>query len=59
MDKQTIEKNIGRVLEKTEFTNLGQRRQGKVRDIYTQADKIILCLPIVIRRLTVTWRLFP
>lgn len=42
MDKSTIEKNIGRVLEKTDFKNLGQRRQGKVRDIYTQADKIIL-----------------
>lgn len=42
MDKQTIEKNINRVLEKTDFTNLGTRRQGKVRDIYTQDDKIIL-----------------
>jgi phosphoribosylaminoimidazole-succinocarboxamide synthase len=42
MDKSTIEKNIGRVLEKTDFKNLGTRRQGKVRDIYTQPDKIIL-----------------
>lgn len=42
MDKQTIEKNIDRVLEKTDFGNLGERRQGKVRDIYTQPDKIIL-----------------
>ena len=42
MDKQTIEKNLHRVLEKTDFTNLGTRRQGKVRDIYTQPDKIIL-----------------
>ncbi len=42
MDKQTIEKNIHRVLEKTEFKNFGQRRQGKVRDIYTQADRLIL-----------------
>ena len=42
MDKSTIEKNIGRVLEKTDFKNLGERRQGKVRDIYTQPDKIIL-----------------
>lgn len=42
MDKQTINKNIGRVLEKTDFKNLGERRQGKVRDIYTQDDKLIL-----------------
>ncbi len=42
MDKQTIEKNISRVLEKTDFKNLGERRQGKVRDIYIQPDKIIL-----------------
>ena len=54
MDKQTIEKNLTRVLEKTDFSakggsasggqklNLGTRRQGKVRDIYTQPDKIIL-----------------
>jgi phosphoribosylaminoimidazole-succinocarboxamide synthase len=42
MDKSTIEKNIDRVLEKTDFANLGTRRQGKVRDIYTQPDKIIL-----------------
>ncbi|MDR3642189.1 MAG: phosphoribosylaminoimidazolesuccinocarboxamide synthase [Candidatus Doudnabacteria bacterium] len=42
MNKQTIEENIGRVLEKTDYKNLGARRQGKVRDIYTQPDKIIL-----------------
>lgn len=42
MDKQTINQHLSRVLEKTDFHNLGQRRQGKVRDIYTQADKIIL-----------------
>lgn len=42
MDKSIIEKNLNRVLEKTNFANLGERRQGKVRDIYTQADKIIL-----------------
>ncbi len=42
MNKQTIEQNINRVLEKTDFTNLGEKRQGKVRDIYTQKDKIIL-----------------
>lgn len=42
VDKAAIEKNIDRVLEKTDFTNIGERRQGKVRDIYTQPDKIIL-----------------
>jgi phosphoribosylaminoimidazole-succinocarboxamide synthase len=42
MDKNTIEQNLTRVLEKTDFKNLGTRRQGKVRDIYTQPDKIIL-----------------
>ncbi len=42
MNKLTIEQNLGRVLEKTDFKNLGERRQGKVRDIYTQSDKIIL-----------------
>lgn len=42
MDKQTIEQNQDRVLEKTNFANLGERRQGKVRDIYAQTDKIIL-----------------
>lgn len=43
MKKTDIEQNyIGRVLEKTDFKNIGERRQGKVRDVYTQPDKIIL-----------------
>lgn len=43
MDKSLIEqKYLDRVLEKTDFQNIGTRRQGKVRDIYTQPDKIIL-----------------
>ncbi len=42
MNKNLIEQNLNRVLEKTDFQNLGQRRQGKVRDVYTQPDKIIL-----------------
>jgi phosphoribosylaminoimidazole-succinocarboxamide synthase len=42
MDKQTIEQNISRVLEITDFKNLGTKRQGKVRDVYTQPNKIIL-----------------
>lgn len=43
MDKQTIEqKYLGRVLKGTDFKNLGARKIGKVRDVYTQDDKIIL-----------------
>jgi len=42
MDKSIIEQNISKVLEKTDFKNLGNRKQGKVRDIYIQNDKIIL-----------------
>ncbi len=42
MDKTIVEKHLDRVLEKTNLKNLGERRQGKVRDIYTQDDKIIL-----------------
>lgn len=42
VDKATITKYLTRVLEKTDFKNLGARRQGKARDIYTQPDKIIL-----------------
>jgi phosphoribosylaminoimidazole-succinocarboxamide synthase len=42
MDKAAITKYLTRVLEKTDFKNLGTRRQGKARDIYTQPDKIIL-----------------
>lgn len=42
MDKQTIEQNLNRVLEKTDFKNLGEMRQGKVRDVYEQSDKLIL-----------------
>lgn len=42
MDKATIEQNIHRVLEGTNFTGLGEFRQGKVRDVYLQRDRIIL-----------------
>ncbi len=42
MNKVIIEQNLTRVLETTNFANLGEKRQGKVRDVYTQADKIIL-----------------
>ena len=30
------------ILEKTDFKNLGEKYTGKVRDVYTQKDKIIL-----------------
>jgi len=30
------------ILEKTDFKNLGEKYTGKVRDVYTQTDKIIL-----------------
>lgn len=42
MDKSIIEKNLDKALDATDFKNLGERRQGKARDIYTQDDKIIL-----------------
>ncbi|MBI4085970.1 MAG: phosphoribosylaminoimidazolesuccinocarboxamide synthase [Candidatus Liptonbacteria bacterium] len=42
MDKSTIENHINDVLEKTDFSELGERKQGKVRDVYVQDDKLIL-----------------
>jgi phosphoribosylaminoimidazole-succinocarboxamide synthase len=42
MDKSFIEKHLNFILSKTNFSDLGERKQGKVRDIYTQADKVIL-----------------
>jgi len=42
MDKQIIEKNINNVLTETYFKNLGEKKQGKVRDTYVTDDKIIL-----------------
>jgi len=42
MDIKLIQDNIDRVLIKTEFTNLGKRIQGKVRDIYVQDDRVLL-----------------
>ena len=32
VDKQTIEKNITRVIKTTDFKNLGQKKEGKGRD---------------------------
>ena len=42
MDKATIEAHIGDVIEKTDFHGLGERRSGKVRDVYVQPDRLIL-----------------
>lgn len=42
MNKTTIERNLNRVLEKTDFQNLGEKKTGKVRDVYIQKDKLIL-----------------
>lgn len=40
MDKKAIQD--AEVLKETNFPNLGERKIGKVRDIYTQSDKLIL-----------------
>ena len=42
MDKQTVSQNLNRVIDKTDFKNLGPKYVGKVRDVYEQKDKIIL-----------------
>jgi phosphoribosylaminoimidazole-succinocarboxamide synthase len=42
MDIEIIKKHIDDVLKKTNFDWLGERKVGKVRDIYEQEDKIIL-----------------
>lgn len=42
IDPQAIASQIPHVLKGTNFTNLGERYEGKVRDNYTQGDKRIL-----------------
>ncbi len=42
MEKTAIAENIGRVLKATDFQGLGEKKTGKVRDIYIQPDKLIL-----------------
>ncbi len=42
MDIQTIKDHIHDVLTETNFDFLGEKKVGKVRDIYTAPDKIIL-----------------
>lgn len=42
ISKETIAQQIAHVLKGTNFTNLGEFYEGKVRDNYTQGDKRIL-----------------
>lgn len=42
MNQATIEKNVKNVLIETNFTQLGEKKSGKVRDIYTTEDRIIM-----------------
>jgi len=42
MDIKTIKGHIDDVLKETNFTNLGEKKVGKVRDIYTSPDHITL-----------------
>ena len=42
MDIEIIKEHIGDILRGTDFKNIGERKVGKVRDIYTLPDKIIL-----------------
>ena len=42
MDTQIIKENLKNVLKETDFKNIGDKKVGKVRDVYTMEDKIIL-----------------
>lgn len=42
LNKELIEKNLKHVLAETNFANLGEKKKGKVRDVYVQKDKILL-----------------
>lgn len=42
MEIETIKEHINDVLEETNFTTLGEKRKGKVRDIYIQDNQILL-----------------
>ncbi len=42
MNIETIKEHINDVLKETDFKNLGERKVGKVRDVYTMPDKIVL-----------------
>jgi len=42
MKIETIKEHVNDVLKETDFKNLGEKKIGKVRDVYTMADKIVL-----------------
>lgn len=42
MDINTIKENLNNVLRGTDFRNLGEKKAGKVRDVYIQDDRLIL-----------------
>ncbi len=42
MDLELIKQNVGRVLKETNLKGIGEKKVGKVRDVYVQSDKIIL-----------------
>lgn len=42
MNLQTIKENLSNVIKETNFSNLGERKVGKVRDIYIAPDKVTL-----------------
>lgn len=42
MDRQRIEEQLQYTLDATEYDDLGERYQGKVRDTYRQGDQLIL-----------------
>lgn len=42
MDLETIKQNVGRVLKVTDLKGVGEKKVGKVRDVYVQPDKIML-----------------
>ena len=39
---ETLKEQLGFVLKDTNLTRVGQKKKGKVRDVYTQPDKVIL-----------------
>ena len=39
---ETLKENLDFVVKDTNLTNMGEKRKGKVRDIYTQKDRMIL-----------------
>ncbi len=42
LTKEQIKKGLSQVLNKTEFSSLGKKYQGKVRDVYIAEDKITM-----------------